>query len=192
VCAVDNVYDCSLSLRNAKLYNLLDTEILKHRFKISTDNVAHMFICTTEIEKEEWMKAFTNSCIIIQATQRNKSLKEGYLLKQSLIRKSWVKRFFVLDESFLYYYHHKPEDDEVLVPKSVQLNEYVLMKYPENIRAHAFALSSDTKPTLLISAQDSAERDQWIKVIKPMAKPSERNSGIFHPVHPVETNMDKN
>ncbi|KAI7881959.1 PH domain-like protein [Lichtheimia hyalospora FSU 10163] len=95
--------------------------------------------------------------------------QQGWLLKQSHgIRKSWVRRYFVLDGNELRYYKTEMDSLKSVIPQhTLHLENYQVLnsiKHP-----HTFILAANDKASYVdffLKAETEQELDGWIHALQ--------------------------
>ena len=91
------------------------------------------------------------------------ALKTGWMSKQGHVRKSWKRRFFVLESTVLLYYE-RPSDTK---PKGqVLLDGITITMAARKGKPHCFGVHHPTRQPYFISASSEAEMLQWVRAIR--------------------------
>ena len=92
------------------------------------------------------------------------ALQTGWLQKQGHVRKSWRRRFFVLESTMLLYYK-SPSD---LKPQGQVLlgGVTLLLAEASTGRRHCFGIFHPARETYFLSASSEAEMLTWVRAIR--------------------------
>jgi hypothetical protein len=199
--AATNKFDRLLYLYGAEMNSRFARKMV-----LRIDDVSLVAVFQTEPEKVKWV-ALVGHAIETLAFQEQESvlkdfapsgvsrpkvlnsvvLHQGYLLKHRRSSGGWNKRWFVLEQGILYYFSSPSKMQAHIAQRAtIDLASYAI-KGPldwssSGKRRYGFELYSQTRPVFVLAAENSHDRDEWVKALAPFlmsAKSADRDGSLL-------------
>jgi hypothetical protein len=101
--------------------------------------------------------------------------KEGYLIKQGKIVRSWKRRWFVLTGSTLYYFKSKGDAEAA---GAIPLQRCTV--HVNRAKKYSFEVGTQQNRTFYLQAEDQTTMDEWIRVIERASGQGEGSTDHHH------------
>lgn len=205
ISSIAHRFDRLIFLHDASIIDLADK-----KFMLKVDPYKVTLVFHSSSHKTLWMNNIKNSIETIRYQQdhsmirdfivdtisprvvKNYVLLEGYLYKQKKQLKTWNKRWFVLEQGFLYFFKSKKTSNKE--KGFLDLSMYFLRE--DKVNTHeskhrfAFELYSHRFKGIILAAESNEKRMEWMEKIRPFILFG-RNSSKMLEVHKKDEQKNK-